>query len=88
MSSKSHEQRTGETPYVRKINLNNNNKKIEKKPKDCVLSTKKQPKLLFSKVNRNKKIVNKFTKYPVPMEIDDPAEYALYRSWDPMDLDD
>ncbi|GBB85237.1 hypothetical protein RclHR1_01180014 [Rhizophagus clarus] len=89
MSSKSFEQKTVRMPYayVRKINPNNHHKTIKKNPKNCDLTMKEQEKLLCNKSNRNNKTTKKFTKYPAPMEVDDPTEYALYRSWDPMDLD-
>jgi hypothetical protein len=53
---------------------------------DCK-ETNDYVKLLSSKVNKIEEIVNKFTKDPTPMEIDDPLEYTLYCSWDPMELD-
>lgn len=85
MSSKSYKRRTSRNPYIQETNLNNDvSKRTEERPKNCVLTTKKQPKLLSSNVKRNNQIINKLTEYPVPMEIDDPTEYS---SWDPMDLD-
>ncbi|CAB4390505.1 unnamed protein product [Rhizophagus irregularis] len=77
MSSKSYKRSTERNPYIRETNLNNDDsKRIKERPKNCVSTIKKKP-----------EIINNFTEYPVPMEVDDPTEYALYRSWDPMDLD-
>jgi hypothetical protein len=92
----SHKVRTrGTVPYVQKIVLNSNNKRVRRKPPklcpDCK-ETSDCVKIVSSKINKIEEAIDNiknFLKKTTPMEVDDPFEYALYCSndWDPMDLD-
>src|SRR3954451_22895483 len=65
MSSTSYEHRTRGLPYVHKINLGNNNRRIRKNPPklcaDCK-ETNECIKLISNRVNRIEEIVNNFHK--------------------------
>src|SRR4051794_33915576 len=65
MSSKNYEQRTRGLPYVRKINLGNNNRRTKRNsPKLCLdcKETNECIKLISNKVNRIEEIMANFHK--------------------------
>jgi hypothetical protein len=92
----SHKVRTrGTAPYVHKIVLNSNNRRVRRKPlklcPDCK-ETSDLANTLYNKVNELEEVINSFKNFlrkTTPMEVDNPFEYARYCSndWDPMDLD-
>ena len=98
MSSKNYGRKTYRTlQYVQKIRIDNNNRKIKRNPpKFCPYCKEisNSIKILSDKVNEIEEVIDSFKSFPniVPMDVDNPFEYALYYSNDcdpiiAMDLD-